>query len=158
MTPYRHMQIGWVNVGLFVVAAALMPLLIRESPTASLLVLALAVGAVLLFSCLRVRVDERQVTARLGVGLIGRRIPIADIQRCTPVRNLWWYGWGVRMIPGGAMYSVYGLSAVELVLSNGSRFRIGTNEPEALAGAIRAAAGRRLEPDGAAARPTSARS
>lgn len=80
-------------------------------------------------------------TARLGIGLIRRRIALAEIQRATPVRNAWWNGWGVRLIPGGMMYNVYGLSAVELVLVNGSRFRIGTDEPDALTRAIRAAVG-----------------
>ena len=30
------------------------------------------------------------------------------------VRNKWWHGWGVRWVPGGSMYNVWGLDAVEL--------------------------------------------
>jgi hypothetical protein len=54
------------------------------------------------------------------------------------VRNKWYYGWGVRGIPGGWMYNVWGLDAVELELASGKKFRIGTNEPEELVAALRA--------------------
>jgi hypothetical protein len=54
------------------------------------------------------------------------------------VRNKWYHGWGVRKIPGGWMYNVWGLDAVELELASGKKFRIGTDEPQDLAAALRA--------------------
>jgi hypothetical protein len=77
------------------------------------------------------------------------------------VRNPWYVGWGIRMGPSGVVWNVSGLDAVELALSE-KRFRIGTDEPEALveaitrargvSGAVSAAADARpLEPRGGAA-------
>ena len=52
------------------------------------------------------------------------------------VRNKWWYGWGIRKIPKGWMYNVWGLDAVELEMESGKVFRIGTDEPDQLLGAL----------------------
>jgi hypothetical protein len=54
------------------------------------------------------------------------------------VRNPWYYGWGVRLTPHGILYNVSGLNAVELLLDDGRRVRVGTDEPDAL---VRALAG-----------------
>jgi hypothetical protein len=53
------------------------------------------------------------------------------------VTNPWWYGWGIRLIPGGWMWNITGNQAVELKLKSGRLLRIGTDEPEALETAIR---------------------
>ncbi len=136
MTPYRHTQYGWVNVGLAAVIFGVTTAVLGAGSAAPTAILVIAVTALLLFSVLTVTVDATHVSARLGIGLIKRRIPLTDVVSVTPVRNRWWHGWGVRVIPGGIMYGVYGLSAVELVLTDGSRFRIGTDEPDALTRAI----------------------
>ena len=52
------------------------------------------------------------------------------------MRNKWWYGWGLRWIPGGSMYNVWGFDAVELELRSGKVFRIGSDEPDALLAAL----------------------
>jgi len=54
------------------------------------------------------------------------------------VRNQWWWGWGIRLIPGGWLYNVSGLDAVELKMKNGRIFRIGTDEAQRLAEFIQA--------------------
>ena len=74
---------------------------------------------------------------RFGLGIIRRTIALADVTGCTVVRNPWWYGWGIRLIPHGWMWNVAGLDAVELQFRTGRRFRIGTDDPEGLAAAIR---------------------
>jgi hypothetical protein len=68
--------------------------------------------------------------------MIRRTIALADIQSVRTVRNPWYYGWGLRLIPGGWMWNVSGLDAVELKLRSGKLFRIGTDEPELLRSAI----------------------
>ena len=45
-------------------------------------------------------------------------------------------GWGIRKVVGGWMFNVAGLDAVELGLSKGGLFRIGTDEPDQLLEAI----------------------
>jgi hypothetical protein len=53
------------------------------------------------------------------------------------VRNPWYYGWGIRITPDGLLYNVSGTRAVEITLTDGSKLRLGTDEPEALCQAIR---------------------
>lgn len=94
------------------------------------------------FSRLTVTVDHDEVSARFGWGWPKRRIPIPTIAGIEQVRNSGWYGWGVRYIPGGTcMYNVSGLDAVEISMTDGSKFRIGTDDPEGLKAAVDAAAG-----------------
>ena len=93
----------------------------------------------LLFMTLTVSVEDSQVRISFGVGLIRRQIPIERIQSASPVLNRWWYGFGIRKTPHGWMWNIQGLSAVELLYTDGGRFRIGTLDPEGLTAAITAA-------------------
>lgn len=133
---YRHTQFGWVTVG----ACAAIILLFEWLPlparaqrellfAAPMLVVAVVVA---LFGALTVEVDDLSVQLRFGIGLIRKSFSLADIASCRAVRNRWWWGWGIRLIPGGWLYNVSGLDAVELAMRNGKVFRIGTNEPHAL--------------------------
>jgi hypothetical protein len=90
-----------------------------------------------LFFRLTVTVDEHFVRAVFGIGIIGKRIPLGNIVSVRKVTNPWWYGWGIRLIPGGWMWNITGMQAVELKLKNGRLLRIGTDEPEALEAAIK---------------------
>ncbi len=81
-----------------------------------------------------VRVDHVRVA--FGAGWPARTIRFEDIVSVVAVRNSWWYGWGIRWIPGGRLWNVWGLDAVELRLTSGKRFRIGTDEPDALLAAL----------------------
>jgi len=56
------------------------------------------------------------------------------------VRNKWWNGLGIRKGPGFWLYNVAGLDAVELRLRSGEVRRIGTDDPQGLAAALKAAA------------------
>ena len=96
----------------------------------------------LLFGTLTVDVDRERVQVVFGIGLIRKTVRLADIAAFQPVRNPWIAGWGIRAIRGGMLWNVSGLDAVELALRDGRFFRIGTDEPEALARAIQAATGR----------------
>ena len=55
-----------------------------------------------------------------------------------PVTNKWYYGWGIKRTPHGWLFNVSGLQAVEITLRSAKKYRIGTDEPERLADAIRA--------------------
>jgi hypothetical protein len=76
------------------------------------------------------------VRLRYGVGLIRKTIRLEDVRSCREVRNPWYVGWGIRLAPSGVIWNVSGFDAVELALASGKRFRIGTDEPAALAAAI----------------------
>jgi len=133
---YRHTQSGWVTVGTcgaILLLFACMPLPTRAPRELLLLATALPVTVVImLFGALTVEVDDATIRLRFGVGLIRKTFSLADVASCQPVRNPWWWGWGIRLIPGGWLYNVSGLDAVELVLKSGKRFRIGTDEPQVL--------------------------
>ena len=108
--------IGWLVAGLLVLAAAL----------------------VVALSCLTVTVEGGQVAARFRFGWPERRIDLDRVVAVCIVRNRWWYGLGIRKIPRGWMYNVWGLDAVELELDSGSVFRIGTVDAARLLAAIEA--------------------
>jgi len=69
-------------------------------------------------------------------------VPLRDVESVEPVKNPWYYGIGLRVTPRGMLYSVSGLSAVEITRRDGSRLRIGTDEPEKLTAALRQALSR----------------
>jgi len=96
----------------------------------------LMIIALYLFNSLVVRVSADKIYIAFGSGLIRKNIQISTITSAEKVRNKWYYGFGIRLIPGGQMYNVAGLDAVELKLTNGRVFRIGTDEPDKLLAVI----------------------
>jgi hypothetical protein len=140
---YRHTQVGWVT--LFALSAgalffaAMTAVAGRQLspwgtpfPYLSVAFAALAV----LFSTLTVTVDEQEIEVWFGPGLIRKRLPLSRVEGCRQVRNQWWYGWGIRLIPDGWLWNVSGLEAVELTLKDEGVFRIGTDESQRLSAAI----------------------
>lgn len=140
---YRHTQVGWAIIGSFaLVAAFVLPQLqaahVDRGPA---LFLSIAGLVLLLFGALTVEVDASSIQLRFGVGLVRKRIALRGVKSWREVRNPWYSGWGIRIGPGGVIWNVSGFDAVELELDDGTRFRIGTDEPVALAAAIALARG-----------------
>ena len=48
------------------------------------------------------------------------------------VKNPFYFGWGIRMIPKGTMYNISGFKAVEIKFRNSRIVRIGSRNPEKL--------------------------
>jgi hypothetical protein len=151
---YSHTQFG-TAILLSVAAAAIFMVTIlalttrssggiRALPVPALatvgLMLVMLLASALVFTRLNVRVGTGEVSWRFGLGLLEHRIPISDIVSATVVTNPIIAGFGVRRLPDGWLYNVSGTKAVELMIRDGRRVRIGSDEPEALAQAI--AAGR----------------
>ena len=85
----------------------------------------------LIFYRLVIEIDDTHIKVKLGTGLFTRKYPLSSISVCKPVRNPPYYGIGIRLIPGGWLYNVSGLSAIELRFKNKkSVVRIGTDKPE----------------------------
>ena len=103
------------------------------------LVMVILLAAAVVFAQLNVRVGDGEVSWRFGFGLLEHRIPISEIVNATVVTNPIIAGYGVRRLADGWLYNVSGTKAVELVMRDGSRVRIGSDEPEALKQAIAAA-------------------
>jgi hypothetical protein len=141
---YEHIQWGWITLGsaVGIAFAAAIGALLAGFGAAGFIVLGFAVVLALLFGWLTVTVDDRLVVCSFGLGLIRKRFVVADVVSAEPARNAWWWGWGIRLTPRGWLFNVSGLDAVELTMANGRHYRIGTDEPEALAKIIRSAAPR----------------
>ncbi len=139
MNTYRHTQFGTVNV---VIAIAIMPLVflpawVAGAAPVAWLILLFLLGVLALFYNLTVEIDAEYLRISFGIGLIRKRFPLDQIDSCLPVRNSWIYGWGIRLTHRGWLYNVSGLDAVELKMKSGKTCRIGTDEPEVLAAALR---------------------
>ena len=140
---YEHSQSGVLALPLFVglTVVLLGAIALSDAGSSGLVWMAIFlafVGLVLFaFNRLTVSVDDEAVVVRFQFGWPARRFELAEIHRVDVVQNKWWYGYGIRLTPQGWMYNVWGLDAVQLNMSEGKSFRIGTDEPEALAAALR---------------------
>jgi hypothetical protein len=136
--PYHHTQRGiFVMLTCLAFAALAAAMLWRTGQPSILLTLIVLIGVAILFSSLTVDVDGSELRWHFGPGLWTYRLPLGDIQLVAIVRNHWWSGFGIRMRPGFRLYNVSGLDAVELQLKSGDIRRIGTDDPQGLAAALR---------------------
>jgi hypothetical protein len=69
-----------------------------------------------LFYRLRITIDGETLCASFGIGIICKKVRLADIVGCEPIRIRWWYGWGIHLTPWGWLYNVSGLDAVAITL------------------------------------------
>ncbi len=90
MVSYRQTQIGWPTlagvVPTFVVGVFMV---VRDLPFAWLVV-GIAPIVLLSLGWVTVSVDDTDVVAQFGAGLIRKRVPLADIQSFEAVRNPWY--------------------------------------------------------------------
>ena len=142
---YHHTQFGTVIVVSLLLSAVLFAGLGMMTGLTPLAVIGPALMAMFLalFYALTVEIDTTHLSFRFGIGLIRKRIPLAEIVAIQPVRNSWWYGWGIHRTPHGWLYNVSGGEGVEIALASGERFRLGTDEPQKLAQVLLAAKGGR---------------
>jgi hypothetical protein len=82
-------------------------------------------------------VNDTEIRWYFGSGLWDYRVVLSDIEGVRIVRNSWLNGFGIRMRPGWRLYNVSGLDAVELRLNTGDIRRIGTDDPQGLAAALK---------------------
>jgi len=135
---YKHVQFGTLSVSLLVAAIVLLALLgfLGGWHIVTIGVLLTFLVCVALFYSLTVEISNDHLGIHFGVGIIKKRFEIKDIEKAYPVRNRWYYGPGIRLTPHGWLYNVSGLDAVEIVMSSGKRYRIGTDQPNELAQAV----------------------
>lgn len=136
---YRHRQIGSLMIVAFSACIILLAVLLC---VVEFNWIAVAVGGVLLVCLLAVWsltvvIDEDTLHIRFGSGIVRKTLPLRNIESCRSVRNPWYYGWRIKWIPRGWVFDVSGFRVVEVVMNTGKRYRIGTDEPEALERAIR---------------------
>ena len=79
----------------------------------------------------------RLCCASFGLGVIRKKVRLAEIVGCEPIRIRWWYGWGIHLTPYGCLYNVSGFDAVAITLRDGRKFALGTDDPHGLTAGIR---------------------
>ena len=138
-TAYRHYQSPRWSMLISVTVFSFIILFHVTIGSFSVAWIVILVGSIVgtLFWGLTVEVNRDMVRLYYGFGIIHRSIPRERITTVTQVRNRWWYGLGIRWTPHGWMWNISGLDAVELTYHNGKKFRIGTDEPEALLEALK---------------------
>jgi hypothetical protein len=105
-------------------------------PETALIVSIVFLAILVLFYKLTTRIDDESLYASFGIGIIRKRVPMAEIVACEPMRVRWWYGWGIHLTPYGWLYNVSGLDAVAITLRDGRKFALGTDDPNGLVDAI----------------------
>lgn len=143
MITYRHRQLGTLVLclgGACVLLIVLLLYLLEPHPV-GIAALCLLILCLVLFPTLTVEVTESEITLKFGPGVIRRSFPLGSVRSARAVRNAWHFGWGIRLVRRGLLYNVSGLDAVELEMTNGRFYRIGTDQPAELLRAIREAGG-----------------
>ncbi len=88
------------------------------------------------FSWLTVTVEPAEARAAFGRGWPRKTVDLSRVTEVRAVRNRWLYGFGIRWIPKGSLWNVWGLDAVELVLDTGRVVRFGSDESVRLLAAL----------------------
>jgi hypothetical protein len=136
VTHYEHTQIGhviiWSLLAIMLVASGG---LIGHHATPIIVPMILLVCLVLFYK-LRITIEDETLCASFGPGIIRKKVRLAEIVGCEPIRIRWWYGWGIHLTPRGWLYNVSGFDAVVIALRDGKKFALGTDDPNGLTEAI----------------------
>jgi len=136
MTRYQHTQIGHAIVwSLLAIILIVNGGLGHHAPPLAVSIMLLV--CLILFYRLNVTIDDEMLCASFGPGIIRKRVPLADIVRCEPIRIRWWYGWGIHVTPCGWLYNVSGFDAVAITLRDGRKLALGTDDPHGLTAGVR---------------------
>jgi len=137
VTRYEHTQVGhviiWSLLAIILIASG--GLIGHHAPPVIFSMILLA--CLVLFYRLKVTIESETLCASFGLGIIRKKVRLAEIVGCEPIRIRWWYGWGIHLTPCGWLYNVSGFDAVAITLRNGKRFALGTDDPHGLIAAIR---------------------
>jgi hypothetical protein len=138
VTPYRHTQVGTLNLLLLgspALACLLVFSLSNNMGAWSILVLGLVllfVGLAFCFSSLTIEVDAERVGLSFGPGWIRKSWPIENCTAARQIRTRLIDGWGIKLTSQGWLYSISMPHAVLVRFTDGKAVQLGTDEPEAL--------------------------
>jgi len=140
MKIYKSFQIMWILVIIFIPIMILLLYLhvmkIGNNPAPTIMVIiieGILMFCLLLFIRLKTAITDHEIKLSFGIGLINKRIKLADVESTRVVRNKWYYGLGIKMIPHGWLWNAHGLGAVELTFKNRDDIiRIGSPESDVL--------------------------
>jgi hypothetical protein len=141
-TIYQHRQIGWITVigvlgGIVLVCALLAWSAQSFSEIGAATIIVVLLAALVIFSTLTVRVTDRAVSWWFGIPAVGRRAALGDIESIVAIRTSIFEGWGIHLtLRHGWLWNVSGFNAVQITLRSGTRFAVGTPEPQAVIDAV----------------------
>ena len=137
MTRHEHTQFGhviiWSLLAIILVASG--GLIGHRAPPVIVSIILLV--CLVLFYRLKISIEDETLSASFGLGVIRKKVRLAEIASCEPIRIRWWYGWGIHLTPRGWLYNVSGFDAVAITLHDGKKLALGTDDPNGLATAIR---------------------
>lgn len=139
MKTYAHKQRATLILVAMLIASAITLLAGLLASPAALAVAPVLLICAWLFHSLTIEVTGHELRWRFGPGLIRRRVALGDIASAQPVRTNFIEGWGIHYSRFGWLYNVSGFDAVAITMKNGKRFALGTDEPQKLTEALRAA-------------------
>lgn len=91
----------------------------------------------LTFYKLTISIGDNDISFSMGIGLVRGKYPFPGIESCKPVINSILTGIGIRLLPGGWLFNVSGLKAIELAFKDKKRrIRIGTDRPDEIAALV----------------------
>ena len=138
MRSYEHRQIGYVTTLGILAGIILMTVVATtqsEFNAVYIAVFVILLAALSIFSSLTVIIEDK-LEVRFGLGFLRKRFDLNEIASAKTVKLAWYYGWGIRMSPHGWIFRVSGSNAVEVTLTSGRRYFIGTDAPQELEIAI----------------------
>ena len=141
MTKYKHTQFGVLNTLVFGFVGVLIALVLRSKLAdgqwlAAVILISIYLLGIALFYAFTVDISPRYLKFWFGVGWIRKSYILEEIQSSQAVVSPWYYFWGIKSIPGGWLYAIAPGRAVEIVLRNGKKLRLGTNQPKELKEAL----------------------
>ena len=149
---YQHTQAAYpIRIGVLIALAATVVamLFLPDAQEARWFLNAILGGVALLFAAslvlfwsMTVRVTDETLEFWFGPGLVRQRVPLPEIVAVETVRTSFWNGWGIHWTRRGWLYNASGFGAVLVRLRSDKRLLVGTDEPDALADALRQAVSR----------------
>jgi hypothetical protein len=138
---YEHTQAGYfITIAIVAAMVAIGIIMANEGINwIAITVLVVLAVVVVLFHSLTVVISGEELVVKFGRGVITKRFKLNEIQSCQTLRIPWYYGWGIRVTPQGTVFRVSGFHAVQIKLTTGKEFLIGTDVPQELEEAIREA-------------------
>ncbi|WP_462158621.1 hypothetical protein [Pseudoalteromonas sp. GB56] len=135
---YQHRQIGTTILAILAIVLVLVGLSVPNSDI-RLMWPALAIPAVVagLFYSLNVNVTSSEISWSFGPGFWRKSIALHEIEDAKIITTKWYNGWGIRYTFDGWLYCVSGNTAIQLILKNGDKVSIGTDDANNLLEALR---------------------
>lgn len=133
---YQHTQLAWTIWGIvtWIASFLAMAIVLMGNNAAILLFAGVLLLVAVVFYGLTIKVDQKaqQLSWWFGPGVAKKSLNFDEISSIKAVTNTFRHGVGMRITNDGWVYSVSGFRAVEITLSDGMKYRLGTNDQAAL--------------------------